>query len=68
MPPKRTNERETENQSAHQPIQPDSLDEHASNTEFKTVFTTLSSSFVAQNEWPATIPANLVANVVAVRI
>ncbi|PHT29676.1 hypothetical protein CQW23_30730 [Capsicum baccatum] len=47
MPPKRTNERETKNKSAPHPVQPDSLDEHVSHAEFRTIFTTLSSSVIA---------------------
>ncbi|KAF3616332.1 putative cysteine-rich receptor-like protein kinase 2-like isoform X1 [Capsicum annuum] len=50
MSPKGTNERIMGNQSAPQPIQADSLDEHVSHAEFRTTFTTLADSVTSQNK------------------
>ncbi|KAF3671894.1 hypothetical protein FXO37_07780 [Capsicum annuum] len=54
------------NQPAPQPEDP--LGEHISYVEFRTVFTALAQSVAAQNERPAVISANPVANLAAARI
>ncbi|KAF3658963.1 60S ribosomal protein L7a [Capsicum annuum] len=68
MPPKKTNERRTENQSAPQPVQADLLDKHISHAEFRADFGTLPYSVATQNKRPAVISANPMANIAAARI
>ncbi|KAF3618250.1 hypothetical protein FXO37_34273 [Capsicum annuum] len=58
MPPKRRT----------QPVQEDPLEEYVSHAEFRSTFTTLAQSVAAQNERPTVVPANPVANSVAIRI
>ena len=62
MPPKKR----IRNQSAPHPKDP--LGEHVSHIEFRAAFTTISQSVATQNEQPAVVPANPVANSVATRI
>lgn len=62
MPRKRRNR----NQPAPQPEDP--LGKHVSHAEFRYVFTTLTQSFVYQNERPTIVPANPVANLAVGRI
>lgn len=68
MPPKKNNRKGAGNQPAPQPVQADSLGEHFSHAEFRAVFTTLANFVEAQNERPAVVPANSVANTAATRI
>ena len=68
MPPKRASERGTGNQAAPLLIRVDTLDEHISQAEFRTAFTTLAKSVAVHNEWPAVVLANSVDNTSAARI
>lgn len=68
MPFKKTNRRITGNYRTYPPVLAYPLDEHVSHVEFKASFTILAHSIASQNERPAAVQANPVANTTATKI
>ena len=68
MTSKGASERRIDNQSGPQSVQADPLDKYFSHAEFRTAFTTLSNSVTAQNDQPAAVSANPMANSAAAKI